>query len=308
MIIKVADDFNPGKIQISGQCFRVKRTQEGVFRFITKGHVLYIKEVNSPADEESQDRTIKKGADNYEEAEKEFEVSCSKEEWETIWMPYFDMDRSYLDICKKEYGKYDFTDRAMDFGKGLRILKQDKWEMLISFIISQRKSIPAISSAVEAIAKKYGTRIDVSNVALKNHKTGEMISADTEKEVFAFPTPEQMAGATMEDLKECGLGYRAPYVYDAIKRVNDGELDLEKIGELPDEDLFNALMEVHGVGKKVSNCVCLFAYARMGRAPVDVWISRAIDEEFGGVNPFSEFGENAGIIQQYIFYYEKNFS
>ena len=135
MIIKVADDFNPGKIQISGQCFRVKRTQEGVFRFITKGHVLYIKEVNSPADEESQDCTIKKGADNYEEAEKEFEVSCSKEEWETIWMPYFDMDRSYLDICKKEYGKYDFTDRAMDFGKGLRILKQDKWEMLISFII-----------------------------------------------------------------------------------------------------------------------------------------------------------------------------
>ncbi|MCR5341915.1 DNA glycosylase [Butyrivibrio sp. FC2001] len=268
MKITIVDDFAPKKIQISGQCFRVKETEPGVFRFITGEHVLYIKESDSKGDA------------------KAFDISCSKKEWEKIWMPYFDMDRNYADICNREYGKHSFSDKAIDCGRGLRILKQDKWEMLISFIISQRKSIPAISSAVEAISAKFGTKLD--------------------DEIYAFPTSKQMAGATLDDLKECGLGYRAPYVYDAIRRANSGELDLEKLDDLDDEGLFEALMEVHGVGKKVSNCVCLFAYARMGRAPVDVWIARAIDEEFGGVNPFPEYGENAGIIQQYIFYYEKN--
>lgn len=318
MRIEIIDDFDPKKIQISGQCFRVKETKPGVFRFITGEHVLYIK---------------KAGDDNSVTAStlQQFDISCTEKEWEEIWKPYFDMDRSYSEICKTEYGKHDFSDRAIDFGRGLRILKQDKWEMLISFIISQRKSIPAISSAVEALCTKFGTRINVKGMddfasvqvdgksvkgscSVNNDHACEVTTSALNAEhayvtdvVYAFPTPGQMANATLEDLKECGLGYRAPYVYDAIRKVNSGELDLEKIDELCDEDLFNALMDVHGVGKKVSNCVCLFAYARMGRAPVDVWISRAIDEEFGGVNPFPEYGENAGIIQQYIFYYEKNF-
>ncbi|WP_408069874.1 DNA-3-methyladenine glycosylase family protein [Butyrivibrio sp. JL13D10] len=286
MRIQITDDFDPKKIQISGQCFRVKEPAPGVFRFISSEHVLFIKEISN------------------DETEKSFDVSCSKEEWENVWMPYFDMERSYLDICKKEYGKHDFTDKAIDFGRGLRILKQDKWEMLISFIISQRKSIPAISSAVEAISRKFGTKIDCSEIFRGSDIKTEEPLVDA---VYAFPTPLQMAKASMEDLKECGLGYRAPYVYDAIKKVNSGELDLEALDSLNDDELFNALMDVHGVGKKVSNCVCLFAYARMGRAPVDVWISRAIDEEYGGVDPFPQYGENAGIIQQYIFYYEKNF-
>lgn len=268
MILAVEDDFDLKKIQISGQCFRVKETEPGVFRFITGDHVVYIFESKI-----IRNTNI-------------IEVSCSEDEWKKVWEPYFDMGRNYADICEKESGKHDFTDRAIACGRGLRILKQDKWEMLISFIISQRKSIPAISSAVEAVAKKFGTCI--------------------EDDVMAFPTPEQMASATLDDLKECGLGYRAPYVIDAIHKVLGGELDLEAIDKLDDEALFEKLMEVHGVGKKVSNCVCLFAYARMGRAPVDVWIERAINDEFGGVNPFPEYGENAGIIQQYIFYYMKN--
>ena len=86
-----------------------------------------------------------------------------------------------------------------------------------------------------------------------------------------------------------------------------GELDLEAIADLSDEELFEKLITVHGVGKKVANCVLLFGYSRTARVPIDVWISRAIDEEFGGENLFPMFGENGGIIQQYIFYYEKNF-
>ncbi|WP_029323519.1 DNA-3-methyladenine glycosylase family protein [Butyrivibrio sp. AE3004] len=275
MQVRIDDDFDLKKIQISGQCFRVKEISSGVFMFITGDNVVFIEEEKNPLFDNG----------------KTIEVSCSENEWKTIWKPYFDLSRNYESICKKEYGKHEFTDRAIDFGRGLRILKQDKWEMLISFIISQRKSIPAISSAVNSLSVKFGTKIEQDR---------------TVDEIFAFPTPDQMAKATLDDLKECGLGYRAPYVYDAIKRVTSGDIDLEKIGLLNDDELFEELMKVQGVGKKVSNCVCLFAYSRMGRAPVDVWISRAIDEEYGGVNPFTEYGENAGIIQQYIFYYEKN--
>ncbi len=283
MIIEVRDDFDLKKIQISGQCFRVKEAGSGIFMFITGEHVVFIKELG----------------------DKKFEVSCSEKEWEEIWTAYFDLDRSYEDICRKEYGKHDFTDKAIDFGRGLRILRQDKWEMLVSFIISQRKSIPAISSAVEALCRKFGSEIDVTGVHFE--EDGEWSTDEACKEpIYSFPTPEQMAGATLDDFKECGLGYRAPYVYDAIRKVLSGELDLEEICRLDDEALFEKLMTVHGVGIKVSNCVCLFAYSRMGRAPIDVWIKRAIDEEYGGVDPFPEYGENAGIIQQYIFYYEKN--
>ncbi|WP_026498687.1 DNA glycosylase [Butyrivibrio sp. WCD2001] len=292
MNIPITDDFDLKKIQLSGQCFRVKETAPGVFRFITGDNVVYIKKLD---DKKNTTEKSPKDTDRKKNSGNTYEVSCSEEEWKSIWEPYFDFERNYADICKKECGKYAFSDKAIDFGRGLRILKQDKWEMLISFIISQRKSIPAISRAVEAVSRKFGTRI-----------TTAVQTQQDDTEIYAFPTAYQMATATLEDLKECGLGYRAPYVLDAIRKVCNGELDLDAIDALDDEDLFEKLMEVHGVGKKVSNCICLFAYARMGRAPVDVWIERAINEEFDGVNPFPEYGENAGIIQQYIFYYQKN--
>ncbi len=163
--------------------------------------------------------------------------------------------------------------------------------MLISFIISQRKSIPAISTAVESLCEKFG----------------DLLGEDAEGKIYSFPTPERMSLATAEDFKACGLGYRAPYVSDAVEKVLSGDLDLEKIAGYDDEALFEELIKVHGVGKKVANCVLLFAYSRCSRVPVDVWISRAIEEEFGGENIFPVFGENGGIIQQYIFYYEKNY-
>ncbi len=281
MVIEIKDDFDLKKIMISGQCFRVKEIAEGVFRFITGGHILYIRK----KDEHS------------------FEISCTKDEWENIWAHYFDMERSYAAIAASEYGKHEFSDRAIDFGRGLRILKQDKWEMLISFIISQRKSIPAISSAVEGLSEKFGKRILVSKEVKEEIKKWGVADMD----IYTFPTAKELSKASPDDLKSCGLGYRAPYIEDAVKKVISGELDLDEIGKLPDEELFERLMEVHGVGKKVANCVLLFGYSRTARVPIDVWISRAIDEEFGGENLFPLFGENGGIIQQYIFYYEKNF-
>jgi N-glycosylase/DNA lyase len=162
--------------------------------------------------------------------------------------------------------------------------------MLITFIISQRKNIPAISKAVDTLAQKFGGKI--------------MTGYET---VSVFPTPEELCLAQTEELNSCGLGYRAAYVKDATEKVKTRALDLTELASRQDNDLFEELMKIHGVGKKVANCVCLFGYGRTARVPVDVWIARAIQEECHGESPFADLGEEAGIIQQYVFYYERNY-
>ncbi|MCR5656976.1 MAG: DNA-3-methyladenine glycosylase 2 family protein [Butyrivibrio sp.] len=310
MIININDDFDPKKIQVSGQCFRVKEVEEGLFRFITGEHVVYIRKIAGDALEKSGKGRSKAVKKCKSENSSFLEVSCSQEEWDSVWHEYFDLDRNYGAICKKEYGKNDFVDKTIDFGRGLRILKQDKWEMLVTFIISQRKSIPAIASAVEKICERFGEKIE-TDVLMEgcgsqdgcDLKAGQSLVRET---IYSFPRPKKMLSATPEDLAACGLGYRAPYVRDAVEKVCSGELDLDALDLASDDELFESLMSVHGVGKKVANCVCLFAYMRTSRVPVDVWISRAIEEEFGGEDLFPMYGENGGIIQQYVFYFEKN--
>ncbi len=268
MILEIQDDFDLEKIALSGQCFRMKRFEDDTWRFITGSHVLYIRP----------------------EEDQLFSVSCEREEWDHIWRSYFDLDRSYQDICTACQGRHPFADQAMAFGRGIRVLRQDPWETLLTFIISQRKNIPAIAKAVEALSAAYGNPVII-----------------TEREILhPFPTPEQMRDASESDLRELGLGYRAPYVLDAVSRTLSGELDLTGIAGLGDTELMETLQTVRGVGTKVANCVCLFAYGRTACAPVDVWIDRAIREECNEKSPFPLFGENAGIIQQYIFYYMKN--
>lgn len=266
MLIEIEDDFDLQKIALSGQCFRVRRFDDGTYRFVTGDSCIYIKDMGNRL----------------------FSVSSDRDEWEHVWRRYFDLDRCYRDIFDREYHKHPFVNKAMEFGRGLRILRQEPWEMLVTFLISQRKSIPAIAAAVERIAAQYG----------------RCLSTDLE-ELRAFPTPRELESVSKEDLEKCRLGYRAPYVFDAIQRTLSGTLDLQELTEKDDADLLEALQQVHGVGKKVANCVSLFAYGRTSCVPVDVWIARAIENECKGVSPFPLFHENAGIIQQYIFYYEK---
>lgn len=266
-MIEIQDDFDLEKITSCGQCFRVKKYEDETYRFITEDHVLYIRKL--------PDNT--------------YWISCSIKEWNQVWTDYFDLSRNYRNLRKIADGRNDFIEKAMEYGLGLRVLHQKPWEMLITFIISQRKNIPAISKSVEALAKNYGHTITTDFGT-----------------VSSFPTPKELSKASIEDLCSCSLGYRAAYVKDAVERVVSGRLDLEKIAEYEDEKLFQELMKVYGVGKKVANCVCLFGYGRSSRVPIDIWISRAIQEEFNGEDPFSAFGEDAGIIQQYVFYYKKN--
>ena len=269
MKITIKDDFDLDKIIESGQCFRpcVICESPKTYRFIYNKHILYI----------------------FKEDKDVYDVSCTRDEWENIWEVYFDLQRNYEDIRNSIVrGDTYMFESALD-GRGIRILRQDKWEMLISFIISQRKSIPAIRSCIEKLCHRYGEKIN----------TGK-------EEVFLFPTAEKMIDANENELAECGLGYRVGYILDAIRKVYYKDIDLEKIDELSDDDLFDELTKIKGVGKKVANCIMLFAYNRTGRAPVDVWIARVIDEFYGGNDPFPSYSENAGIMQQYVFYHIQN--
>ena len=265
-LVSIQDDFDLKKIAFSGQCFRVRRFEDGSYRFVTGEHILYIRK----------------------ERQGQFSVSCDAEKWQRIWRTYFDLDRCYAEMFDKNWDRHPFVREAMMFGRGLRVLRQDPWEMLVSFIISQRKSIPAISKSVEMLAEKFGHPIDTPR-----------------ETVFTFLTPRELEQVSSDGLKECGLGYRVRYVLDAIHKAAEGVLDMEALSAYNDAHLLEALQQVDGVGKKVANCVALFGYGRSACAPVDVWISRAIKDECGGQSPFPLFGGNAGIIQQYIFYYEK---
>ncbi len=267
MQIEIQDDFDLKKISISGQCFRAKCLEDERYRFINGDKVIYIQKAEG----------------------QKFSVSGTMEEWEELWTPYFDLGRCYRDIFNKECDKHPFVQKAMLCGQGLRILRQDPWEMLITFILSQRKNIPAISKSVEMLAERYGHCIETEYETL-----------------YSFPSLQELSSASVDELKECSLGYRAQYVFDAIQQVRTGNLNLDALFGFDDEKLLAELQKVHGVGKKVANCIALFAYGRMACVPIDVWISRAIEDDCKGESPFPLFRENAGIIQQYVFYYEKH--
>lgn len=223
-------------------------------------------------------------------------LSCSESEFEEFWIDYFDLRLDYSDFEKNIPADDLFLTNAAEYSYGIRILNQDKWEMLISFIISQRKSIPAIKSSIEKLARTYGKKIDMQVPDfIKN--------IDKNSEFFAFPTPKALADASLDDLNACSLGYRSPYIEASAKAVYRGDIDLEALSKLDDNELLAALMSLKGVGIKVANCVALFGYHRIAAFPIDVWIKRMIDEHYDGEFPLKLYDGYAGVIQQYIFYY-----
>lgn len=262
----IKDDFDLKKIVNSGQCFRPKEIEPDFYRFTTEDKVLYIRDLK----------------------DKEpglFDFSCDEDTYQSTWIHYFDLKKDYSKIRKSIPKDDSFMTDAAKLGAGIRILNQASFEMLISFIISQRKSIPAIRSSVEKLCRLYGKEVNTGIETL-----------------HLFPTPKEVVSKGFTSLSQCSLGYRLPYVEEVIANISSGALDLGGLNQLSDEDLLKALMEIKGVGIKVASCVALFAYGRGAIAPVDTWINRVIETAYGGVNPFPGFGANSGIYQQYAFY------
>lgn len=259
-------DFNIRKIAESGQCFRLKPDADGGYTLIAKGRVLHLRDTPDGC-----------------------QIDCTEAEFSALWRDYFDLDTDYAQIRAQADENDVFLQRACNYGAGIRMLRQDPWEMLVSFIISQRKNIPAIQFCIEAICSRYGEPMDGG--------------AGT---VYSFPSAQRLSELDEAHFLACSLGYRAKYVLSAARMVASGALDLDAIASLDDEALFSALLAVSGVGEKVSNCVMLFGYHRLSRFPRDVWINRIEAREYGGAFPLERYPETAGALQQYIFYYARS--
>lgn len=264
------------KVADSGQAFRIRVIDDAHIELVAYGRYLQIAKT----------------------AKDTFAFSCDEKEFEDIWKPYLDLGRDYGKIVRSIDKNDEYLIAAAKFGEGIRILKQDIFETTISYIISQRRSIPSITTSVERISKLCGKKI-------KAPKLESPFVAPLEKEYYAFPTPEELTNLPYKELENTGVGYRAPYIARAAEEFSSGKLDPDALSALSDDDLYKALTAMYGVGTKVANCVMLFAFARTGRFPVDVWIQRIEDRYYNGHFDCTPYPDTAGIMQQFMFYYER---
>ncbi len=239
----------------------------------------------------------------------------SEREFEEICVPYFALKTDY-EVIKNDvllHTDSTFLKDAAEFASGIRILKQEPWETLLSFIISQNNNIPRIKKIIRAISLAYG-----ENLALKRGLSACPLKClgcetgadglDSERclscgACFTFPSPKAVAQSP-ELLFDSHPGFRYKYMTDAAEKVSLGVIDFEKItSENSYEFTVSELMKVKGVGEKVASCTSLFAFSNLEAFPIDVWMKRAIDEYFGGNLDYKALGKYAGVAQQYIFHY-----
>ena len=263
-MIKKIKNLNLRTIANSGQCFRMYEFSENVFDVFASDKYIRIKAVNNNT----------------------FNFDCSEKEY-AFYENYFDLKNNY-DKYKKICKNNDvFLKKCIEFSKGLRILNQDKFEMVISFIISQRKSVKAIQTSIERMCKLAGKKIISKYGAY-----------------YAFPTAKEILKLNKTQLLTCGMGYRTDYIVNFCKDYIAGKYDLEGFDKLSDSDLIDKLLSIKGVGIKVASCIALFAYHRMSICPIDVWINRVLEQKYNGKIP-DEYKKYAGMIQQYWFNYTR---
>lgn len=214
--------------------------------------------------------------------------SCEEEEFSGFWEEYFDLKRDYGSCIDRINPGDRYLTQAAEFGSGIRILRQDLWEMIVSFLISQQNNIGRIRRCIRNLCEQYGER--------KQDFRGEIY--------YAFPKPEVLAELPEEALKECNLGYRSRYVVRTARAVCDGNTDLEKIAVLPYKKAKEELLQLFGVGDKVADCICLFALHHLEAFPVDTHIRQALELHYKRGFPARRYRGMQGILQQYIFYYE----
>ena len=292
MITKAFKNFNLRQIADSGQCFRMvpcdPEVSQTAYRVISGGHFLIV--------EQTGDEVI---------------FHCPNDEF-AFWEHYFDLETDYNAYIRGIDPMDDYLSKAAAFGNGIRILNQDLWEMIITFIISQQKTIPAIRALVEALSERYGTR----------YKFPSTVSGY----YCAFPTPEELNRASLDELLALKLGYRAKYIKRTCEDVCSGKLDLDRLRGMDYADSMEVLLSCYGIGIKVANCICLFGLHHIGAFPVDTWIKKILLREYApkshctGHVPetrlcealiaenFSKYPGFAGVLQQYIFFYEREFS
>lgn len=289
VVIEGVKNFKLKHIFECGQIFRFEEVGENDFIVIAFGKLIEVKE-------EGNNVVI---------------YNTNEEEFNRIWLNYLDLNRDYSDI-KEELSKDILLKQSIEFGYGVRVLNQDPFEMLLSFIISARNNIPSIKKTVNKISVKWGKQISYKD-----------------KIYYAFPSIYEIKDATLEEIQETGASFRSKYLIDTINNVYNSVKDensrlneenpylkynLDYIKRLSDDECHDALQEFKGVGSKVADCIMLFSMEKTSAFPVDVWVKRAMIHFYGAedssLNKIRIFARNkfeklSGFAQQYLFYYAR---
>ena len=260
------DRFSINKIFDCGQCFRFD-PKDGGIEGIAMGKVLRF--------EQPADGTV-------------IISGIMKKEFDETFCRYLALDEDYAmvdgDILTRLKGDATIK-KAIEYGSGIRILRQDGWEALCSFIVSQNNNIPRIKKIIEAMSREFGEKID--------------------DEHYAFPTAEALCEAGVDKIFELKTGFRAKYIYDAAEKVARGKIDLSLVDKMTTDEALEYLMQIKGVGLKVASCALLFGFNKTDAFPVDVWVKRVLEKYYPDGLDLSDLGAYAGMIQQYLFYYER---
>ena len=279
-VLEQVKSFEPRHIFECGQCFRWNKEDDESYTGVFGKTVLNVKKIGT--------KVIFTGISN-----EKLEQVCNK---------YFDFDTNYEEIKQKLSDIDEHLEKSITYGEGIRILHQDLWETIISFIISANNNIPRIKGIVERISAKYGDEIIWNN-----------------KKYYTFPTVEQLGKATVEELRGLGLGFRDKRVYDTTRIFLNGEMTLKQLENEKDINrLRDRLLELPGVGPKVADCIMLFSLKKYEVFPIDVWVRRVMNdlyihnEEEEKVSKKElqylakeKYSDLAGLAQQYLFYWKR---
>ncbi len=279
------DRFSVSKIFDCGQCFRFNLVQNSIHEVEYSG-VAFGRFVSFAQDGDTL-----------------YIYNANAEDYENIWKHYLSLDIDYSAIEKNILSRSSniSLENAIKFSRGIRILNQEKWETVCSFIISQNNNIPRIKKIIESLSKCSGNKIELPE--------GVEYHLSEFSEYYSFPTPEAILELGIQGLTELRTGFRAKYIYDAALKISSGIIDLTSIDYLNTDEAIKYLCEVKGIGPKVASCALLFAFEKYEAFPIDVWIKKVIAKYFDCENPdkfdSKSLGEYAGIAQQFLFYYER---
>ncbi|WP_300409805.1 DNA glycosylase [Lagierella sp.] len=267
-------NFNPKHIFECGQAFRWEKNDDGSYTNVAFNRVINVKQ--------EEDNII---LDN-----------VSEEDFNNIWIDYFDLNRDY-DLIKSSLANNETMIKALNFGYGIRILNQEAFETIISFIISANNQISRIKKSIDIICKEYGDEI------------GDYRG----KTYYSFPTSKKLSSAKIDDLRQiCRVGFRDKRIVDTSRLIESKEFNIEESTVYNSKKLFDELIKLPGIGPKVASCIMLFSYGKTETFPVDVWIKRVMETLYIGEETTKKnigvvadkiFGEYAGFAQQYLFYY-----
>ena len=276
--VRYGGAYDLAKTLDCGQCFRWERTKDGEWIGVAFGRLISVKQENGEI----------------------VIYNSTAEDFYDIWSHYFAIDEDYDEIDKELLEICDNPTfvKALECGRGIRILHQDAWESVCSFIISQNNNIPRIKKIIDALSFALGKQIDAAPLAQHGAEG---------REFYSFPTADAILNAGEEFIFSLKTGFRAKYIMDAAQKWCSGEIneeDLKNIEKL--DDALAYLCKVKGIGLKVASCALLFGFERYDPFPVDVWMKRVLDKYFEKDFDPSTFGEYAGVAQQYLFDFERN--